>query len=63
MVTTDKNPQVGKVLEKFNLLPNEIKVGQLDSISAAKLLISVGKDKPPRNLRNEYFLKDHIIFT
>ncbi len=63
MVTTDKNPEVGIILEKFNLLPNEIKVGELDSISAAKLLISVGKDKLPRNLRNEYFLKDHIIFT
>jgi len=63
MVTIEKKPLLSQMLEKFNLLPNEIKIEELDNISAAKLLISVGKEKLPRNLRNEQKLKDHVIFT
>jgi len=63
MVTNKKDPIIDKALQEFNLMPKLIKLGELDALSAAKLLISLGKDKLPRNLRNEYIFKGHILFT
>ena len=63
MITRDKKNQWSDIMGSFGCYPEVVEISELDSLSAARLLIAVGKHHLSRQLQNEFELKRHPIFS